>query len=187
MGKTTIPAERRRSNAFHLFSSRVIAAPPEHVFEFLTTRVPEVYGLLSRGHERFVVEGGGPLALGSRVDCREHAETQAVHHTYEVRALLPPAHLHLASAPSKTWVRAGKRTITGTSDTDVYYDLTDADGHGTRLEMSIVIALPTFLKKCLATLGGTRRLWARHQAEELDRLVTLVEATRPGGPMRWCA
>jgi AraC-like DNA-binding protein len=34
--------------------------------------------------------------------------------------------------------------------------------------------------------GRDPGLWLRHQAEELDRLVTLVEATAPGAPLSWC-
>jgi uncharacterized protein YndB with AHSA1/START domain len=180
----TVRPERRRPNAFHLCASRRIQAPREHVFEFLTTRIPAVYPLLSRGHERYAVEGGGALSLGARIDCRERAEAQTVHHTYEVRAIEAPSHLHLGSA-SQTWVRVGEKSIEGTSDTQVYYDLEDTDHGGTRLDMTIVIALPSRGKKWLATLGGTKGLWARHQGEELDRLTTLVEATRPGGPLGW--
>lgn len=185
MNHREIRADRRRPNAIHLSATRAVAAPKEHVFEFLTARVPEVYPLLSKGHERFVVEGGGALREGARIDCREHAGTQSVEHTYVVRAMRAPSYLHLASAPSRTWVKAGARTIEGTSDTDVHYDLVEGEHGGTRLVMTIVIALPSLGKKVLATLGGTRGLWARHQGEELDRLVTLVEATRPGGALRW--
>lgn len=186
MVQSRIREDRRRPNAFHLVEARVIRAPREHVFAFLTTRIPAVYGLLSRGHERYVVEGGGPPAVGARIDCLEHAGAQAVRHMYEVRALEAPSHLHLASA-SATWVEVGKRTIEGSSDTQVYYDLEEAGDGGTRLDMTIVIELPNRGKKLLATLGGTKGLWARHQGEELERLTTLVEATRPGGPLGWVA
>lgn len=182
MIRATNRAERRRPNAFHLVQTRTIRAPRDHVFEFLTARVSAFYLLLSRGHERYAIEGGGPLVVGAKIDCRERAGTQVVHHTYEVRALRAPEHLHLASTPSKTWVQAGGRTIEGTSDTHVYYDLED-EARGTRLDMEIVIELESLGKKWLASLGGTRALWSRHQGEELDRLVTLVEATQPGGPM----
>lgn len=183
MIRATSRADRRRPNAFHLRQARTIRAPRDHVFEFLTARVSAFYALLSRGHERYVIEGGGPLVVGAKIDCRERAGTQVVHHTYEVRALRAPEHLHLASTPSKTWVRAGGRTIEGSSDTHVYYDLEADEAHGTRLEMEIVIELGSLGKKWLAALGGTRALWSRHQSEELDQLVTLVEATQPGGPM----
>jgi hypothetical protein len=184
MMRAMLREERRRPNAFHLCQAREVRAPREHVFEFLTTRVPDCYTLLSRGHERFVVEGGGPLRLGARIDCREHAGTQVVHHTYEVREIRAPEHLFMASTPTRTWVRAGARTIEGSSDTYVYYDLEEADGGRTRLDMTIVIELPSLGKKWMAAvLGRAHGLWSRHQGEELDRLVTLVEATAPGGPM----
>jgi hypothetical protein len=185
MIRAMIRSERRRPNAFHLCQARAVRAPREHVFEFLTTRVAACYALLSRGHERYVVEGGGPLRPGARIDCREHAGPQAVHHRYEVLAQRAPEHLHLASTPSRTWVHAGGRTHEGSSDTHVYYDLTEASDGGTRLEMAIVIELGSLLMKWIAALGGTRGLWLRHQDEEIDRLVTLIEATAPGAPLAW--
>jgi hypothetical protein len=183
MVRATIRSERRRPNAFHLCQARDVRAPREHVFEFLTTRIPACYTLLSRGHERFEIEGGGPLRLGARIDCRESAGAAVVHHVYEVLALRAPEHLYFASTPTRTWVRVGKRTIEGTSDTRVYYDLADEAGGGTRLEMTIVIELESLSQKWLATLSGARGLWYGHQGEEMDRLVTLVEATAPRGPM----
>lgn len=184
MIRAMLREERRRPNAFHLCQARAVRAPREHVFDFLTTRIPDCYALLSRGHERFVVEGGGPLRPGARIDCRERAGTQVVHHTYEVRAMQPPERLVLASTPTRTWVRAGERTIEGSSDTYVYYDLEEMSDGSTRLDMTIVIELPSLGKKWMAAvLGRSHGLWSRHQGEELDRLVTLVEATAPGGPM----
>jgi hypothetical protein len=180
----SILPERRRPHAFHLAAVRLVRAPREHVFDFLTTRVPACYTLLSRGHERYVVEGGGPVRPGARIDCREHAGPQRVHHTYEVLALERPRRLHYASTPSRSWVEAGGRTYEGTSDTHVYYDLTEVEG-GTRLEMAIVIEMGSLARKWLAALSGTHALWRRHQDEELERLVTLVEATAPGAPLVW--
>lgn len=179
---TQIPHDRRRPNAFYLNAERAMHAPSAHVFEVLTTRIPDLYPLLSPGHERYEVRGGGPLAEGALIDCAERAGEQRVEHTYVVKALQAPSHLHLASTPSRTWVRVGERVIEGASDTDVYYDLTPS-GEGTRLAMTIVIALPSLGKKLLATLGGTYGVWRRHQRGELDRLAAFTEATRPLGPL----
>lgn len=178
----TIQSERRRPHAFHLIAARHVRARPDHVFDFLTTRVLSCYTLLSRGHERYEVEGGGPIRPGARIDCREHAGPQRVHHTYEVLAVERPRHYHYASPSSRTWVQAAGRIYEGTSATHVHYDLTEADD-GTRLEMTLVIDLGSLARKWLALVSGTGALWRRHQGEELDRLVTLVEATAPGAPL----
>ena len=173
-----------RPHSFRLDARRTIDAPIEHVFRFLTHEIPHCYTLLSRGHERFDVEGGGPLVLGSVVDCRETTANQEVRHRYRVVAFDAPRRLHMASTPSTTFVHLPDRTIEGASETLVRYELAPREDGRTSLAMTIVIALDSVWTKVLASLSGTRRLWGEHQQGELDRLVTLVEATSPGRARR---
>lgn len=176
---THAPEPLERANAFTLHATRVIRAPREHVFHFLTHEVPRTYTLLSPGHERYDVVGGGPLVLGATIDCRESTGNQEVRHLYRVESLVEPSFLQFSSIPSKTFVHLPDRTIEGTSETIVRYELTVGEDGTTRLAMTIVIVLDSRWTKLLASFSGTRRLWAEHQQGELDRLVALVEATSP--------
>lgn len=163
-------------NAIILQRVVLIPRPPAQVFEFLTTGVPTHYRAMARGHERFDVFGGGPLVLGSVIDCRERAGNQEVHHRYVVRELEPERRLQLASTPSTSLVHLDGRTIEGQSDTFVTYEL-DGDRSQTKLHMTIAIAFASRWQLFVArTLGRTAKLWGAHQAEELERLSQLIAA-----------
>jgi hypothetical protein len=153
-----------------------IPSSPAQVYEFLTTQVPAHYQELARGHERFDVVGGGPMIEGAVIDCRERAGNQEVHHRYVVRELLADRRIRYASTPSTSFVHLDGRTITGTSDTFVTYEL-EPDGPRTRLHMTIAIAFASRWQLFLArVLGRSAKLWGAHQAEELERLTELIAA-----------
>lgn len=161
-------------NAIVLQRTVRIPSSPERVFGFLTTELPTHYRALARGHDRFEVLGGGPLIEGATIDCRERAGNQEVHHRYVVRELLPGRRIHYASTPSTSFVHLDGRTIKGTSDTFVTYEL-EPDGSATRLHMVIAIAFASRWKLWVArVLGRTASLWGAHQREELDRLAELI-------------
>lgn len=46
--------------------------------------------------------------------------------------------------------------------------------------MTIVVRLPSLLKKWLALATGARALWERHLAEELAGIVAQIELDAPG-------
>ena len=175
MNDTTIETAPRFRNALWLRHTLPIHAPRASVFDFLVRDVPKHYRSLATGHERFEVEGGGPIEIGAVIDCREHAENQRVHHRYVVRALRPGAHLHYASTPSRSWVTVAGREHEGQSDTHVYYDISDSPDGGTHLDMAIVIVFQSWFLKTLALFGGTRKLWQAHQHEELEKLAAILE------------
>lgn len=163
-------------NAIVLQRTVTIASPPARVFEFLTTEVPTHYRAMARGHERFDVLGGGAMVEGAVIDCRERAGNQEVHHRYVVRELVPGRRIHYASTPSTSFVHLDGRTIEGSSDTFVTYEL-EPDGPRTRLHMTIAIAFANRWRLWVArVLGRTASLWGAHQAEELDRLAELIAA-----------
>lgn len=163
-------------NAIVLQRSVTIPSTPAQVFEFLTTKVPAHYAALARGHDRFDILDGGPMIEGSIIDCRERAGNQEVHHRYVVRELIAGQRIRYASTPSTSFVHLDGRTITGTSDTFVTYEL-EPDGPRTRLHMTIAIVFATRWQRFVArVLGRTAKLWGAHQAEELDRLTELIAA-----------
>lgn len=163
-------------NAIVLQRSVTIPSSPAQVFEFLTTKVPDLYAELARGHERFDVVGGGPMVEGSIIDCRERTGNQEVHHRYVVRELVADRRIRYASTPSTSFVHLEGRTITGTSDTFVTYEL-EPDGSRTRLHMTIAIAFASRWQLFVArVLGRTAKLWGAHQVEELERLGELIAA-----------
>jgi Polyketide cyclase / dehydrase and lipid transport len=163
-------------NAIVLQRAVSIPSSPAQVFEFLTTKVPAHYHALARGHERFDVLGGGPMIEGSIIDCRERAGNQEVHHRYVVRELLADRRIRYASTPSTSFVHLDGRTITGTSDTFVTYEL-EPDGPQARLHMTIAISFATRWQLFMAkVLGRTAKLWGAHQAEELEQLTQLIAA-----------
>ncbi|HVH97677.1 MAG TPA: SRPBCC family protein [Enhygromyxa sp.] len=169
-------SDNTKRNTILLERAVLIPLPPAQVFEFLTTGVPTHYRAMARGHERFDVIGGGPLAMGSIVDCRERAGNQEVHHRYVVRELEPGRRLQLASTPSTSFVHLDGRTIEGKSDTVVTYELA-GDPTQTRLHMTIAIAFASRWQLFVArVLGRTAKLWGAHQAEELERLSELIAA-----------
>lgn len=70
--------------------------------------------------------------------------------------------------------------IVGESDTHVSHELEPRPGGGTRITMTIVVRLPSLLKKWLALATGARALWERHLAEELAGIVAQIELDAPG-------
>jgi hypothetical protein len=168
--------DSQHRNAIVLQRVVTIPSAPARVFEFLTTQVPTHYQAMARGHERFEVIGGGPMIEGSVIDCRERAGNQEVHHRYVVRELVESRRIRYASTPSTSFVHLDGRTITGSSDTFVTYEL-EPDGSRTRLHMTIAIAFATRWQLFLArVLGRSAKLWGTHQAEELERLTELIAA-----------
>lgn len=171
----TDPAAR---HAITLRHTVTIPRSPARVFEFLTTGIAEHYCALARGHERFEVVGGGPLVEGAVVDCRERAGNQEVHHRYVVCELLPARRIRYASRPSTSFVHLDGRTIEGTSETFVSYELAPVGREATRVDMTIVIAFASRWQLFVArVLGRTAKLWGAHQREELDGLTALIGAS----------
>jgi hypothetical protein len=163
-------------NAIILQRSVMIPSSPAQVFEFLTTKVPDHYPALARGHDCFDVVGGGPMVEGSIIDCRERAGNQEVHHRYVVRELVAGRRIRYASTPSTSFVHLDGRTISGTSDTFVTYEL-EPDGLRTRLHMTIAIAFASRWQLFVARVfGRTAKLWGTHQEEELEQLTQLIAA-----------
>ena len=176
MATNEVPRERKRPNAIYLFERVQIGRRPADTYRFLTTMVPDRYREMAKGHECFEVRGGGDLVEGCVIDCHERAGNQEVRHAYEVRQLVPDERIHYASAPTRTRVHLKSRTIEGTGNTHVYYDLAPGPFGSTELAMTIVIELPNIAQKLLATLGRARRIWGDHQREELAMLAGMVEA-----------
>ena len=183
----TEPAAR---HAITLRHAVTIPRSPTRVFEFLTTEIGTHYCALARGHQRFEVIGGGPLVEGAVIDCRERAGNQEVHHRYVVRELLADRRIRYesrpatcmrswkASRPSASFVHLDGRTIAGTSETFVSYELAPVGREATRVDMTIVIAFATRWQLFVArVLGRTARLWGAHQREELDGLSALIGAS----------
>ena len=171
----TEPAAR---HAITLRHAVTIPRSPTRVFEFLTTEIGTHYCALARGHQRFEVIGGGPLVEGAVIDCRERAGNQEVHHRYVVRELLADRRIRYESRPSASFVHLDGRTIAGTSETFVSYELAPVGREATRVDMTIVIAFATRWQLFVArVLGRTARLWGAHQREELDGLSALIGAS----------
>lgn len=175
MSEGKIEASRRMPCAMHLSGAARCARAATDVFRFLTERVPECYPSLARGHERFAVEGGGPVRLGAHIDCRERAGDQEVRHRYRVLGFERDVHLHYASRPTETVIHLPRGKIAGQADTHVYYDL-DAQGTSTHIALTIVIQMPRRMQLWMALATGSRRLWQRHLNEELGNLVRAIEA-----------
>lgn len=167
----------RLPHAIILRDTVVLRCTAADVFIFLTQGMPTVYPALAWGHERFEIEGSGPMRVGSEIDCRERAGNQEVHHRYVVQELVESQLVRYASRPSTTFVHLRNRSITGHSDTVVTYALEPTATGQTRLEMTIEIVFASLWKWMIAcTLGRASALWKSHQREELGKLVAIVEA-----------
>jgi hypothetical protein len=167
----TSPDQRSHKHLLTLHHEVASDCPAPRVFHFLTREIEAHYRALSPAHHYFRVRGGGPLVLGSIADCSERAGNQEVRHTYRVHEWIEPTRLVLVSSPSQTKVHLKRRVIEGTSMTRVVYTLRPLPAGGTQLRLDLTIGFDSWWNKGLALLGGTRSLWQRHLAEELDHLV----------------
>lgn len=174
-GKTHVDVSRRKPNAFHLAESVPVARPATTVFEFIVKNLQAHYSKLAKGHKKFEVMGANEIAEGAVIDCQEVAGNQEVHHLYKVKRVVPNKLIHYSSCPTRAFVRTPWRTIEGESNTFIYYDLKKTGPKETRLMLTIVIQMPSFFNKFLATITGSGRLWANHLTEELHALKLEIE------------
>jgi len=164
-------------NVVWLREKVVIRQSVARVYVFLTTQIPAHYKAMSEGHEKFDVIGGGPLVEGAEIDCRERVKNQEVHHRYVVQKLIPNTLVYYVSKGSKSYVYLNGRTIEGSSNTHVSYELKALPDGNTEVTMVIGIQLESWWTKFIAKLlGRVEVVWKAHQSEELLKLVSLVEA-----------
>lgn len=177
-GRVEEPDARARTmkNTLWLREQVTIEREVEQVYAFLTTEIPGHYQAMDPGHERFEVLGGGPLVEGAVIDCRERAGNQEVHHRYVVQSLVENALVYYVSRGSRSFVHLDGRTLEGSSNTYVSYELRPLPGGRTQLRMLIAIELESWWKISVArTLGRIHVLWKTHQREELRELAALIE------------
>jgi hypothetical protein len=176
--KINVEVLRKKPNAFHLAESVIVTSPVTKVFTFIVKNLQTHYSKLAQGHKKFKVIGADEIAEGAVIDCEEIAGNQEVHHRYEVKRVVPHKLIHYSSHPSRAFVRTPWRTIEGESNTFVYYDFEEMTPTESRLMLTIVIQMPSFFKKFLATITGSGKLWANHLTEELHALKLEIENTR---------
>ncbi len=171
---SVIPSLR---NAIYLREAVNTTRPRAEVFRFLTHELSANYRALSPAHDRFDILGGGPLVRGSVIDCRERASNQEIHHRYVVEQLVPDELIYYVSSPSHSFVHLPNRIIEGRSNTYVSYALRTLESGHTELFMTIAIEFESLWQMLVArVLGRAYSVWKAHQVEELNNLVTLLDA-----------
>lgn len=176
--KINVDVSRKKANAFHLAESVTVMHPVTKVFTFIVKNLQTHYSKLAQGHKKFNIMGADEISEGAVIDCEEIAGNQEVHHRYEVKRVVPHKLIHYASHPTRAFVHTPWKIIEGESNTFVYYDLEEMTPTDTRLMLTIVIQMPSFFNKFLATVTGSGKLWANHLTEELHALKREIENTR---------
>ncbi|MBN1320116.1 MAG: hypothetical protein JXA87_04655 [Thermoleophilia bacterium] len=162
----------------------------EQSFEYVTTRLGAIYTNMARGHEYFRVRGGGPLRMGSVIDCAEHAGNQRIVHEYKVREFVPGQRVQYSSCPSDLRIRLPWKTIESTSDSHVWYDFADVTRQRSAIRITIGIQFHSSPQMLVSRMTGGLMPWRAHCREEmlgLQRAITTDAVRARGEEPRECS
>jgi hypothetical protein len=166
--KRELKSARSFPVSWYLYDEVVVDLPAEKAFNFLITRMPDVYTDMAEGHVSYEVVEGVPLAKGKHVKCREVAGPQEVFNHYVIKDLIPERMLHFVSDGSRVlYTKPNGEVVENESNTHAYWDFVPLSPTQTNVSLTIVIGLPNPTIKFLGSLLGSKKLWQNHLTEEL--------------------
>lgn len=160
------------------YLSHTIEVPgtAEHSFHYVATHLGRIYTTLAPNHEYFRTRDGGPVKMGSVIDCAEHAGNQSIIHEYEVREFTPGRRIQYSSCPSRLSIRLPWKTIEPTSNTHVWYDFADAAEQRSVIRLTIGIEFHSSAEMLFSRATGGLRPWRAHCKEEMLGLQRCIVA-----------
>jgi hypothetical protein len=169
-------ADRSVPVSWYLYDEVVVDLPADEAFNFLITRMPDVYTDMAEGHVSYEVVEGIPLAEGKHVRCREVAGPMEVFNHYVVKDFVPDRMLHFASDGSRVlYTKPNGEVVENESNTHAYWDFVPLSSTQTKVSLTIVIGLKNPITKFMGSLLGSKKLWQNHLTEELVNMGQLME------------
>ncbi len=128
--------------SWYLYDEVVVDLPADKAFNYLITRMPDVYTDMAEGHVSYEIVEGVPLAEGKHVICREVAGPQEVFNRYVVKDFVPDRMLHFVSDGSKIlYTKPNGEVVENESNTHAYWDFVPVSSTQTKVSLTIVIGL----------------------------------------------
>jgi hypothetical protein len=162
--------------SWYLYDEVVVDLPAEEAFNFLITRMADVYTDMAEGHVSYEVVEGIPLAKGKHVNCREVAGPQEVFNHYVVKDLIPDRMIYFVSDGSRIlYTKPNGEVEENESNTHAYWDFVPLSSTQTKVSLTVVIGLKNPTIKFMGSLLGSKKLWRNHLTEELVNMGRLME------------